>query len=88
MKAPCLNVCVSNKDDQGYSVICNLKNILFAHLNIGGSPPVICRISMFKNKSTNSKFTTKTVFIEQDDQRNNLKLKGQFIGQNSLYTNN
>ena len=32
MKAPCINVCVSNKDDQRYSVICNLKNILFAHL--------------------------------------------------------
>ena len=29
MKAPCLNVCVSDKDDQRYLVMCNLKNILF-----------------------------------------------------------
>ena len=46
MKAPCLNVCVANKDDQRYSVICDIKNILFAHLGEGASP-VIRRISMF-----------------------------------------
>ena len=33
MKAPCLNVCVSNKDDQRYLVICNLKNILFTQIS-------------------------------------------------------
>ena len=32
MKAPCLNVCVSNKDDQRYLVICNIKKYFICSL--------------------------------------------------------